>query len=197
MRLLLPILLAFVLPAALCGCHTTQPTTAAPPEHAAPAPAPPGKKQPHDLATRDNALALLDDLLGDEKKVSLILIIKRESSELHLLVKQISETAGEGEKLLKQTTPKSATRQLGLPPGETATREAIAKTKKHLLLSSKDAEFEFQLLLTQEQALSYGRHLAQVAAENEPQPGRARDFANLSSRLKQLEDRVLAMLRKH
>jgi hypothetical protein len=194
MHLLLPILLVFVLPA-LCGCHSTQPTPAAPPEHAATAP--PGKNQPHDLVTRDNALALLDDLLGDEKKVSLILIIKRESSDLHGLVKQISETAGEGEKLLKQTTPKNALRQLGLPTGEIATREAIAKTKKHLLLSSKDAEFEFQLLLTQQQALSYGRHLAQVASENEPQPARARDFANLASQLKQLEERVLAMLRKH
>lgn len=58
------------------------------------------------------------------------------------------------------------------------------------------APFEFQLLLTQAEALSYGLHLAQVAAENEPQTERAREFSSLSAELEQLYEQVLALLRK-
>ena len=165
------------------------------PERAAPAKS--GK--PMDALTRNNSLALLDELLNEEKNLSLILLIKRESVELNRLVKNISATAGRGAKRLQALMKRDPTLQLpgnGLPPGEKATREAIAKTKQHALLHSKGAEFEFQLLLTQAEALSYGVHLAQVAAENEPQTERAREFSNLSAELDQLYEQVLALLRK-
>lgn len=160
---------------------------------------PASAKQLHTAATRDNALALLDDLLNDEKNLSKILIIKSESKELHRLVKEISETAANGAKLLKAMGGKdrvAAPQGLDLPPGESATRAAITKTKSHSLLFSSGAEFEFQLLLTQAQALGYGEHLAKVAAVNEPQPERAREFTSLGVQMKQLYEQVLAMLRK-
>jgi hypothetical protein len=87
-------------------------------------------------------------------------------------------------------------KRLDLPPGEAAGRKLISKTKEHLLLSSKDAEFEFQLLLTQNEALNYGAHLAMVVAECETQPERVREFLQLSAQLRELHERVLAMLRK-
>ena len=140
-----------------------------------------------DLATRNNALALLDDLLNDEKNLSKILIIKRNSNELEKVVEAISKTSSQGAKMLESFA--NAERELDLkktdlPPGETAARKAIAKTKEHLLLHSKDAEFELQLLLTQVDALNYGAHLAQVCAENEPDVDRSRAFSQLAAQLK-------------
>ena len=142
---------------------------------------------------------MLYELLNEEKNVSKILIIKRDSPDLKRLINNISHTARQGAKLLDSVAGKDPRLHLSLtalPPGEQATRKAIAKTKQHELLQSKGAEFEFQLLLTQSEALNYGAHLAQVAADNEPQRARAQQFANLSIKLKTLHQQVLAMLRK-
>jgi hypothetical protein len=143
-------------------------------------------------------LALLDELLNDEKNLSKILIIKRESPDLKRLVKDISEAAGKGAKLLKTLAKEDSGLELArtdLPPGEQAARKEISKTKQHQLLHSKETEFEFQLLLTQDEALNYGAHLALVAAENEPQPGHAREISALAAQLRGLLERVLEMLR--
>jgi hypothetical protein len=43
--------------------------------------------------------------------------------------------------------------------------------------------------------LNYGAHLASVAAESEPQVERAREFSDLSVRLEQLREQVIARLR--
>jgi hypothetical protein len=151
------------------------------------------------LPIRNNALALLDDLLNDEKNVSKVLIVKHNSDELGALIKSISETAGSGAKMLEEFS-KSAVgidfKRLDLPPGEAATRKAISKTKEHLLLSSKDEEFQFQLLLTQVEALNYGAHLAMVIADSETDPSRTREFLRLGSQLRELRERVETMLRK-
>lgn len=156
------------------------------------------EKKGVDLQTRNNALALLDDLLGDEKNLSKILIIKHNSDELGKLVGDISKTAGDGAKMLEsiaKTEPGLNLKATSLPSGEAAARKAISKTKEHELLHSKDAEFQFQLLLTQTEALNYGSHLAMVVAENESQPERTREFLRLSAELRNLQERVLAMLR--
>lgn len=181
--------------AGICGCHSPRSETVTP-ERAARATA---GKQSFDSVTRNNALALLEELVNDEKHLSLILIIKRESPELKQLVKKISETTGNDAKLLQALLKAHPELQLpgnGLPPGEKATRAAISKTKEHELLHSKGPEFELQLLLTQTEALSYGAHLAQVAADNEPEPERAREFSNLGAEFKQLYEEAVAMLRK-
>jgi hypothetical protein len=80
------------------------------------------------------------------------------------------------------------------PPGETATRDAIASTKKHELLSQTGDEFELTLLLTQTEALSYAWHLAQVASENDSQPDRAQALASVSADMKNLYQEVFALL---
>jgi hypothetical protein len=151
------------------------------------------------MQTHDNTLALLDDLLGDEKNVSKILIIKRNSDELGKLVKDISKTAGDGAKMLEalaKTQPGLDLKAINLPPGETATRKSISKTKEQILLHSKDAEFEFQLLLTQAEALNYGAYLAMVIADTETDANRTREFLRLSAELRDLRERVEAMLRQ-
>ena len=182
----------------LCGCQT--PPTPPTPPNAAPlaATVSTGKKK-IDLATRDNSLALLNELLNEEKHVSKLLIIKRETDALHQLIKNISQAAAAGAdqlKTLAKANPGLDFTANRLPAGEKATRESIAKAKQHTLLHTKGAEFEFQLLLTQSEALGYATHLALVAAENEPQPARAQQFADLSARLRVLHEQVLAMLRQ-
>jgi len=151
-----------------------------------------------DIQTRNNALVLLGELLNDEKHLSAILIIKRESRELNSLVKEISDTAGKGAELVESEAKQDALKlsDNGLPPGEKATRDAISKTKEHQLLHSKGAEFEFRLLLTQVEALNYGAHLARIIADNEPQSERAEQFYQLSTHLTRLYDQNTSMVRK-
>jgi len=83
---------------------------------------------------------------------------------------------------------------LRLPPGEAATREAIAATKQQELLGQTGDEFELSLLLTQTEALSYASHLAKVAAENESQPDRARALAGVSKDMEGLYHEVFGLL---
>ncbi len=186
---------ALILVCTLCGCQSTQKPNEASASAAAATPEKPGSN----LQTRNNALALLDDLLGDEKNVSKVLIVKHNSDALGILIKDISKTAGDGATMLEalaKTEPGLNLKATDLPPGEAATRKAIGKTKEHLLLHSKDEEFQFQLLLTQSEALSYGAHLAMVVAENESQAERTQEFLRLSAQLRDLHERVLVMLRE-
>jgi hypothetical protein len=178
----------------LCGCQSHPQAAASADSMAVATPA----NKNVDIRIRNNSLALLNELLNEEKRVSMILIIKRESPELNRLIKDIAETAAEGAKRLQSMAKNDSGLALAkpdLPPGEQAARKAVAKTKQHLLLQSKDAEFEFQLLLTQTEALNYGAHLASVAAENEPQSDRARELSDLAARLTQLYEQVIGRLR--
>jgi hypothetical protein len=186
---------ALFLLCSLCACQSVRQHPNASP---APAETVTGEKSAADLQTRNNALALLDDLLNDEKNLSKILIIKRNSDELGRLVENISKTSGRDADFLEtmaKSEPGLDLKKKDLPPGETATRKAISKTQEHVLLHSKDEEFEFQLLLTQVEALNYGAHLAMVAAENEPQASRTREFLEMGARFRELREQVLAMLR--
>jgi hypothetical protein len=185
---------ALFLLCSLCACQSLRHP------NATPQPVEPGtpEKSGEDLRTRDNALALLDDLLNDEKNLSKVLIVKRNSDELGRLVKSISKVAGSGAEMLRamaKSEPGLDLKKQDLPPGEAATRKAISKTKEHVLLHSKDAEFEFQLLLTQVEALNYGASLAMVAAENEPRANNTRELLALGAQLRDLHEQVLAMLR--
>ena len=176
----------------LCGCQQLGARSSS---KAAPAPTPAEAK-----TVQDNALDLFCDLLGDEKNLSKLLIIKKASPELKQLVKAISETAANELKTMdtwRGTNRPPAKAQLGLPPGETATRDAISKTKQHELLHASGSELEFQLLLSQAEALNYGKHLALVISKNEPDATRSQQASKISQELNQLWEQVLARLRRH
>src|SRR5262249_10427995 len=135
---------------------------------------------------RENSYALLHQLLSDEKDVSKLRFIKREPSDLKDLVNRIAKASGDGAKLLetfaKEDDPPNLD-NVRLPPGEVATRDAIASTKKKQLLGNKGDEFELALLLTQLEALNYASHLAKVAAAHEPRPDRAKALTGLSDEM--------------
>ena len=148
-------------------------------------------------STRNNCYSLLYQLLSDQKDVSLLHFIKREQADVKSLVKKIAGNSATGAKLLEEFAkhdPSINLDDIQLPPGEAATREAIASTKKKELLGQTGDEFELTLLLTQTEALSYAWHLAKVAGENESQPDRARALAGVSKDMENLYHEVFAML---
>ncbi len=170
-----------------CGCSSLQKTTI-----------PPAAADSHKVALRNNAASLLYNLLGDEKNVSKILLIKRDSPELGRLIKAISATSKNVNQQLEQLAKMDPTldlQALKLPPGETATREAIAKTKEYELLLSSGETFQFDLLMTQADALSYGWHLAGIAAENSSSREGARVFNEIRASYKDLYTQVIALLK--
>ena len=123
--------------------------------------------------------------------------IKRENSKVKALVNKIAANSAAGAKLLEEFAahdPSINLNDIQLPPGEAATREAIAATKKKELLGQTGYEFELTLLLTQTEALSYGWHLAKVAGMNESQPDRARALAGVSKDMENLYHEVFVML---
>ena len=149
------------------------------------------------MEVRNNAASLLYDLLGDEKNVSKLLIIKRDRRELHDVIKNISATANAARKSIEKLAREDATLDLkasALPAGEKATRESTSKARAKELLQASGAEFEFKLLLTQAEALGYATHLAKVAAENESSPERAKAFAEISAQMQARHRDVLNLL---
>ena len=172
-----------------CGCATFQKT--APPKNAAAFSA-------EKLELRNNSASLLYDLLGDEKNVGKVLVIKGNREELHRLIKTISTVSGDGAKQLERMAKGDPTLNLHaieLPAGENATRDAISKTEEHELLFSSGENFEFNLLLTQADALSYGWHLAKIASENSSQPEQVQEFDSMSEAMQNLYKQVVALMR--
>ena len=148
-------------------------------------------------STRNNCYSLLHQLLDEQKDVSFLRFIKHEDSDVKKLVQKIAAASGAGSALLEDLAkhdPSLSLDYIGLPPGEVATRDAIASTKKKELLGHTGDEFELALLLTQTEALSYAWHLAKVAGENDSQPNRALALAGLSKDMENLYHEVFVML---
>ena len=182
MKIILPLLTVMLLAAvALTGCQSPKPRT------------PPGSS----ASTRNNCYSLLHQLLDEQKDVRLLRFIKAEHSDVKNLVKRIATTSGTGAKLLEEFArddPSIRLDDLRLPPGELATRDAIASTKQKELPGQTGDTFELTLLLTQSEALSYASHLAKVTGENEPEPGRARALAGIGEDMQNLYREVFVLL---
>jgi hypothetical protein len=149
-------------------------------------------------AVRNNAAALLYQLLGDEKDVSKLLIIKRDRRELHQVIKSVASTSDAARKALEKLARGDNTLNLkdtALPPGEKAARASESKTRQGELLHASGADLEFKLLLTQAEALAYAEHLAKVAAQNETVPDRAKIFTTISEQMSALHQQVVSLLR--
>jgi hypothetical protein len=147
-----------------------------------------------------HSYALLFELLADEKDVSKLLIIKRERPELRTLIHAIARVADDGHKRLttmSKADPHLNLNDRGLPPGEIGTRKAIAKTKGKSLLNAKGNEFELSLLLSQNEALTYGAHLALTIASHETDATRSKFIQELSRDLTDLQQQVFRMLLSH
>ena len=148
-------------------------------------------------SARNNSYSLLHQLLDDQKNVSLLHFIKSEHPDVKNLIKKIATTSATGATLLEQFAkddPAIKLNDISLPPGEVATRDAIASTKEKELLSQTGDRFELTLLLTQTEALSYGWHLAAVASLYEPDPDRAHALVGIGVDMDNLYHEVFALL---
>ena len=146
---------------------------------------------------RNNCYSLLHQLLAEEKDVSLLRFIKREDDDVKILVNKIAKFSGTNAKLLEEFAkqdPSLFLEDIRLPVGEVATRDAIGNTKQHELLHSKGDDFRLALLLTQSEALNYGRHLALVASQNETNREHSRILLSLSEQMKELDEEVFGLL---
>jgi hypothetical protein len=178
-----PAIIASLLFASL-GCATTD------------APSPTEQKAP---AASGHGYALLYELLGQERHVSKLLLIKQERDALETVIDAIAETSGTAyDRLeeLSQQSPRLDLSDTGLPAEEIRTRQAIAATRQDQLLAASGRELELQLLWAQNEALTYMAHLADTLARSESDPARlafVRALWKDSTRL--LED-VQALLRR-
>ena len=180
----------------VCGCASP---SAQPAPSSRPAAVPvPASGDAAKLQLRNNAASLLRDLLDDEKNVSKVFVIKN-GADVKALVKLISATAVANEKELLQLTnadPGLNLQALDLPTGEKAVRDAITKSKELDLLFTSGPQFEFNLLLTQAEAQSYGWHLAKVAAANSSRPEEVKTFTRISEAMKRLYEQTVQEMRK-
>jgi hypothetical protein len=179
----------FALSFLLAGCQLPKAAPLDPPKSA-------GQNAPaSDL--RNNSYSLLYQLLNDEKDVSKLRFIKREEQDLKVLVRRIATSSRAGARRLEEFAkqdPSLVLTNTQLPPGEVATRKAIAATKKKDLLGQSGEQFEMSLFLSQAEALSYGSHLAKVAAESDTHPYRKHYLESLSAELKDLDHQLVSLM---
>ena len=142
--------------------------------------------------------ALLYAILEQEKQVSQLLIIKHDRPELGVAISAIADTCGAayarlGE--LAERNPRLDLADTGLPAEEVRARELIGATRRELLLASSGRELELQLLLTQNEALTYAAHLADTLSRSEPDPERLAFVRTLWKDLTNLLHDVQVLLR--
>lgn len=153
--------------------------------------------QDHSVAIRDQGYALLYQLLSDEKNLSKLLLIKKEQADVGALLKRISEVSGEAAKQMEAFAKADPHLHLefdGLPKIEKQTREMIGKTRAKELIAKTGDKFELRVLLTQNEALTYGAHLAVALQSQETDPARQKFLAETSQRLQDLHQALIDLM---
>ncbi len=149
-------------------------------------------------ASLGHGYALLHEILGQERQVSKVLIIKEERDELQKVIDAISKTCGAAYDRLEELAeenPRLDLSDTGLPVQETRTRKAIADARRDQLLAASGREFELDLLLTQNEALVYSSHLTDTLARSESDPERLEFLRTLWKELTRLQGDVRTLLR--
>ncbi|MEE2908067.1 MAG: hypothetical protein VX527_09590 [Planctomycetota bacterium] len=145
----------------------------------------------------DAGFTLLHQLLASEARVDGILMLKSAGPGTELLLKDIAEACVEMRDQLDDMAhadPTLTREASGLPMIESVARDGIASDTTLALLGADSQDFEFLMLLSQEKAMSYGRHLAQSLAASDPNPERAEAFKVMASRMAGFHKRVMDSL---
>jgi hypothetical protein len=150
-----------------------------------------------DATTRSQGFALLTQLMSDEKDVSKLLIIKRERTELHDLITTIAERCKAANQHLQTLKTELNLKDDGLPVPEVAARKIIAKHKAKALITEGGKDFEVQLLLSQNEALTYGAALAGALGASEADNPERAWLNQLQRDLSRLQERVFQMMYSH
>lgn len=150
-------------------------------------------------ASSGHGYALLHELLGQERKVSQLLLIKTDRASLGKVIQAIAETCDVAYvrlEALAKADPGLNLVDTGLPVEEVRTRQAIAATRQDQLLAASGRELELQLLLSQNEALTYLAHLADTQSRSESDPTRLAFVRELWKSMTLLQEDVLAQLRR-
>lgn len=144
----------------------------------------------------DYGYSILENLLEDESSVGEILQIKSTSQKTSSLLKTISAAAKEAKANLAPLLAKEpvvSVGETGLPIVEESTRNRITNIQTARLLLA-GSSFEVKVLLTQANAMGYGRSLAASLAEADPSPDRSKFLGQLENTLADLESQVIVRL---
>ena len=151
------------------------------------------ERTPETRAASGHGYAMLYEILGQERQVSKLLLINREPEALETVIGAIAQTCGKAYDRLgdfAKADPGLDLIDTGLPIEEVRTRAAIEQ-----LLAASGEELELQLLLAQNEALTYMAHLADTLSRNEPDPARLAFLRELWKDLTRLQEDVLALVR--
>jgi hypothetical protein len=156
-------------------------------------------RPPQATAASGHGYALLYAILAQEKQVSQLLIIKQDREALGTVIDAIAQACGTAYDrlgVLAELNPRLDLAHTGLPADEVRTRQLIGATRRELLLASSGIELELQLLLTQNEALTYAAHLADTLSRGESDPARLAFDRALWKELTGLLFDVQALLRR-
>lgn len=123
-----------------------------------------------EIDERSEAMALAWKLLADNKGVDGLLIIKKPDPAIAALLKEVAAACGSAANLIAEIAAREGIplKETGLPPAELRVRSEITAATTRELLMSSGPNFERRVLLTQVEALGYGKVLlAEVAAQLE------------------------------
>jgi len=151
---------------------------------------------PEEVRELEAGYRLLSDLLGDERRVDGILLVKAPPAEVRRLIKDIAAFTGRSQDELEERSelpPRVALdRPAQLPRIEAATREAIdGEIQKDLLFGD---HFRVRLLISQAQALQYGRFLCQELGKADPNDERSEWLGEVAEGFEDRYERVVAAL---
>jgi hypothetical protein len=150
-------------------------------------------------AASGHGYALLFAILEQERQVAKLLLIKEERDALETIIQAIAETCDQAYERLEafaKADPRLDLADTGLPIEELRTRESIAATRSEQLLAASGSELELQLLLNQNEALTYMAHLADTLSRRESDPARLAFVRELWGNLTRLQDDVLSLARR-
>jgi hypothetical protein len=158
----------------------------------------PGRAQPA-RASSGHGYALLFAILGQERQVAKLLLIKGERDALETIIEAIAETSDQAYERLEafaKADPSLDLADTGLPIEELRTRESIATARSEQLLAASGSELELQLLLSQNEALTYMAHLADTLSRRESDPARLAFVRKLWGDMTRLQEGVLSLARR-
>jgi hypothetical protein len=145
---------------------------------------------PAKVSDLQEGYALLGKLLGDEKNVSKLLIIKRERPALHDLVQNISSSCKLAYTHLAELRGEGNLKHDGLPVIETAARKLISKQRAKEFIVEGGKDFDLAMLVSQNEALTYASALAQALSGLEPDVAQKEWLLKLSKTLSDLQKQV-------
>ncbi|HAI14611.1 MAG TPA: hypothetical protein DCM28_23090 [Phycisphaerales bacterium] len=156
------------------------------------------KPQQADMSV-NHGYALLYDTVSQVSQVDKILYLKKADKPVSELLEEIAQLTKQAKTKLDTFVKEDAALGYdkdGLPVAEVASREAISSATTKTILFSSGKTFEFNILLSQHQALNYIIYMSQTLAKQDSNDSRKTYLKQLSKDAEPLNQRVLALLRE-